>query len=350
MGNNVRIFVGDNTGIEPVGLELTSGTAVLIKENDLEAGFVTGTVRLLGVDGVTLQATMTLRLNEFSTAINETYILDGETITVAFDADQTVDFVEVTGGNILIGLNDVATLSGNFGFQYNGSDVVAVGSNVTILLNAGDSSVGITGADIGLITGANGTVVESKNGAFAATISGVGSLGADSALFRYSDSTGTVIAGTELAVGNLSYIFDSAIAPNTVVISATNASASVDGFVSLSGNLGFTKVGNDIVATGNNVSASLSAGTASVALNNAGFGLQTGAGGTLFELSGNGDAFVATIDGLSTIGAASVLVRYTDATASVAANTTLSAGLVDYIFAEDIAPNTIAFAVTALHP
>ena len=84
VGNNVRVFVGDNTGGTLTGLELINGTSVLIQEGELEAGYVTGTVRLLGVDGITLQATMTVSLNEFNNTISDTYIIDGEEVAIDF--------------------------------------------------------------------------------------------------------------------------------------------------------------------------------------------------------------------------------------------------------------------------
>ena len=154
----------------------------------MEAGYVTGTVRLVGVDGITLQATMTVSLNEFSNAISDTYIIDGEEVVIDFSVDEISGFVEVTGEDILVELDNFVTLSGNFGFQKSGinNDIVAVGNGITIELNAGDAaSVSITGADIGLITGTSGTVVESKNGALAATINGFGSVSATSSLIRY---------------------------------------------------------------------------------------------------------------------------------------------------------------------
>jgi hypothetical protein len=119
-------------------------------------------------------------------------------------------------------------------------------------------------------------------------------------------------------------------------------------FVTLSGDLGLSKTGDattgELVAVGQNINAALTAGSAAFAkLNNASFGLKTSAGKTAFELK-NG-SFEAAIDGLADLKADSVLVQYTSAGNAVAANTALSAGGLNYTFAEAITANTKAFAL-----
>ena len=89
---------------------------------------------------------------------------------------------------------------------------------------------------------------------------------------------------------------------------------------SLDRDLGFRMVGTAIVAVGEGLSASLVAGSASVSLTGAAFGLKVNGAAVTFELK-NG-SFSAAIDGLSTITASSVLVQYTSATGALAARRT----------------------------
>ncbi|MCC6232608.1 MAG: hypothetical protein IT580_08185, partial [Verrucomicrobiales bacterium] len=122
VGNNVRAFVGDNSGATPVGLELLEGTAVLVRNGTTgtEAGYITGRVRIVGVDGLILDSVLTLRINEFATSINQTFVLDGETIALRFGSTEVASgadsFIQFTGENTLLSIADTVALRGNFGF------------------------------------------------------------------------------------------------------------------------------------------------------------------------------------------------------------------------------------------
>jgi hypothetical protein len=135
IGNNISIFVGD---VDPgpydfdqvavqdaVGLVLTDGTAVLLREGELEAGFITGRVQLVGVPGVEFDATMTFRINEFTTGHNESFAVDGENVSIMFDETDEIakdvlgttrPFVQFGGEDILFSVLDVVALRGNFTF------------------------------------------------------------------------------------------------------------------------------------------------------------------------------------------------------------------------------------------
>ncbi|MCY2990036.1 MAG: hypothetical protein NTY19_19505, partial [Planctomycetota bacterium] len=138
------------------------------------------------------------------------------------------------------------------------------------------------------------------------------------------------------------YTFAEDIEPETVAVEATGFAANVADFVTLSGDVGFKKSGTNLIAVGSDVTASMTAGTASVSLADADFGLQTGGGQTAFELK-NGEFSAVLGDSLSA-SATAVVVRYTGAV-TVAAGTTLAVGSTNYTFAEEIAPNTTAFDI-----
>ncbi|MDZ5461784.1 hypothetical protein, partial [Azohydromonas lata] len=239
------------------------------------------------------------------------------------------------------------SLSGDLGFAKTGTDIVAVGSNVTAALSAGTSaSLRLSNASFGLRSGAAGTTAfELANGTLTATVDGLGNLKATSVAVQYTGAAGAVTAGSKVSVGSQSYTFSQAIAANTVAFSLKGFSADIANFVSLSGDLGFAKTGTDIVAVGSNVTAALSAGTsASLRLSNASFGLRSGAAGTTaFELA-NG-TLTANVDGLGNLKATSVAVQYTGTAGAVTAGTKVSVGSQSYTFSQAIAANTVAFTL-----
>ena len=260
-------------------------------------------------------------------------------------ASTTLQSVSATG--LSVDINGFVTLTGDLAFEKHGTDLVAAGDAVTAALSAGAANVTLADADFGLRAD-TGTAFELKNGTFSAAIDGLASVTAAGVLVQYTGTTTTVAANTTLTVGGTSYTFAEGIAANTVAVEATGFSASVADFVTLSGDLGFKKSGANIIAVGTDVDASLAAGPANVTLSDADFGLQAGDGKTAFELK-NG-AFSATIDGLASVTAAGVLVQYTGATTTVAANTALTVGGTSYTFAEDIAANTVAVEATGFRP
>ncbi|MCK9365464.1 MAG: hypothetical protein M0P74_17920, partial [Syntrophales bacterium] len=238
------------------------------------------------------------------------------------------------------------SLSGNLGFKKTGTDIIAVGSDVTAALTAGSSvNVTLANADFGLKAGNGTTAFEMKNGSFSATIEGLAAIDATTVLVRYTNAATTVTANTILTVGSTSYTFTDPIAANTIAVEVTGFKANIADFVSLSGNLGFKKTGTDIIAVGSDVTAALTAGSSvNVTLANADFGLKAGNGTTAFEMK-NG-SFSATIEGLAAIDATTVLVRYTNAATTVTANTILTVGSTSYTFTEAIAANTVEFQIS----
>jgi hypothetical protein len=115
-GNNLRVFIGDNTGGNRVGLEMQDGLALFIQSGTQERGTITGTVELVGVDGITLRARLTVRLNEGTFVGTDTFELDGETITQTFTSLETGSFIQVVGTGVQVSVGGVAELRGNFTF------------------------------------------------------------------------------------------------------------------------------------------------------------------------------------------------------------------------------------------
>ena len=125
-----------------------------------------------------------------------------------------------------------------------------------------------------------------------------------------------------------------------------NLTIAVSDFVTLTGNVGFSVSGIDLIAVGSSVTASLVAGAASVTLSDAKFGMTTDGTNTAFELKDG--TFGAVISGLASITATSVLVQYNPA-ATVFTATTLGVGAITYTFDADIAANTTLLAATGFN-
>ncbi|MFH1498654.1 MAG: hypothetical protein ABII82_12610, partial [Verrucomicrobiota bacterium] len=155
VGNNVTLFVGDNTGGNRIGLELTDGTAVFIRlAGDIELGYVTGRLRVVGVAGFGFDATATVRLNESDAAYSETFTLNGEDVTVDFTASEVADagtpFVEASATNVDVNLSGFVVLRGDFIFTRTADAFVAAGTDITVFAGSGfgtasESGVKVTG-------------------------------------------------------------------------------------------------------------------------------------------------------------------------------------------------------------
>ncbi|MEH6445635.1 MAG: calcium-binding protein, partial [Oceanospirillaceae bacterium] len=238
-----------------------------------------------------------------------------------------------------------ASLEGDLGFKKAGSDIIAIGNNVSAKLDAGTvANVSLTNANFGLIMSGNETAFELSEGAFSANIASLAAISAESVFVQYTSATTTIAAGRILSIGSLEYTFDEAIAANTVAFAVKGFNANVADFVTLSGDLGFKKSGSSMVAVGNNVNASLGVdGVAELALTGANFGLLIDGTEMAFELTQG--ALSAQIDGFDLLPFESVAVQFTNSTTSITKGRSLSVGDVDYSFSQDIAADTVAFAV-----
>ncbi|MDT9313734.1 hypothetical protein, partial [Limnospira sp. Paracas R14] len=83
---------------------------IFIEDNDTGAmaGFVTGTVRFVGMDGVEVVSTMTLRYNNFGFSIEETFTVGGESVTLSFSETEVAfggdPFIQVVAEDTVIDL------------------------------------------------------------------------------------------------------------------------------------------------------------------------------------------------------------------------------------------------------
>ncbi|MET0263637.1 MAG: hypothetical protein ABW223_12110, partial [Rariglobus sp.] len=142
VGNNVRIFVGDNVGGSGIGLEMVDGRAVFIKTaNNLKVGYVTGKVTLKGVNGLVITAIMTLRINESGGAVNQTFTLDGETVNLNFSASEIaengISFIQFSAINSRFSIVDIFEFYGDLVFTRTAGQFTVIAANATIFLGSG---------------------------------------------------------------------------------------------------------------------------------------------------------------------------------------------------------------------
>ena len=85
IGNNVEIFVGDNGQ----GFQMIGGQAVLIEEEGgLRAGFITGSVSLVGFSDLSMSGNLTLRINQLTQAVSKSFTMAGDQIEINFTDDE----------------------------------------------------------------------------------------------------------------------------------------------------------------------------------------------------------------------------------------------------------------------
>gem|GEM_PF-5454046 len=316
-------------GARDFAFELTNGT--------LAVGL--GPLAAVGADAVTVQYT------NLTTTVGAGTSLSVAGLTYTFATTIAPDTVALSLEGFSAEVAGFVSLAGDLAFRRSGGDLVAVGNAVTAALEATDSVYArLENADFGLLAGATTFAFELTNGTLAVALGPLANLSVTAATVRYTTAATSVGAGTSLSAGALSYTFAEAIDADTLAFVLEGFSADIADFVSLAGDLALAREGNDLLAVGTGVEASLEASdSVFVRLAQADFRLRGGPGGFGFEMS-NGNLTVA-LDAFASITTGAVLVQYTDSTRALTAGETLTVGTLSYTVQEDIAAGTIAFAV-----
>ncbi|MBI3450386.1 MAG: LEPR-XLL domain-containing protein, partial [Acidobacteria bacterium] len=249
----------------------------------------------------------------------------------------------VTGATLSIpGFVDFA---GDIGIEDAGTSLEIVSSNVTATLGSGPFSLGVTSGKLALILNDNGSRVVFASGAF--QLSGGGLLNASGAQAQVlQNTTSTSLVGQIVSVGSVSVTIPNAPANTTARISGTSLSFDISGFVTLTGDFGFQKVGTEIRATAGNASATLSAGTAFEA------GVSGGSLALLLRddgtkaLKATGSAFLTAGD-FAQVTIQSATVKFNSTSTDFAASPLLLD--IDGVQATlDVAPNTQSVSLVGL--
>jgi predicted P-loop ATPase/GTPase len=269
-----------------------------------------------------------VQYTNLTTTVTAGTVLTVGPLSYTFDSAIAANTIAFTVEGFEASILDFVTLSGDIGFKKSGSDIIAVGNNVSASLEAGPVYARVTGADFGLMTGATTFAFEVSNGALELALGPLANISADNVFVQYTNLATTVAAGTTVSVGSLSYTFDEAIAANTIAFAVVGLSAGIDNIASLSGDFGFKKQGTDIIAVGQNINVSIGNSNFGVGVTGGSLGLISNAQGLALEASGgvyiNGGGF-----GSAT--ATSVLLGINE-TGVARSGETLSIGPVSYSF------------------
>jgi hypothetical protein len=181
--------------------------------------------------------------------------LGTRTISAALKAVDNTTVVSMEGLSAQVG--GFVRLGGNFGFRKQGDDIQVVAQGASALLTAGGVEVGVTGAELALMLPAQGGVQLQASGTPVLTLpTAFASVSVAKVTVSYNNTANAV--DTRVTVGSVSAPLT--VGANTAAVVATGFEASLGGFVTLKGDFGFSKTGNDIQVVAQGASALMTAG------------------------------------------------------------------------------------------
>ena len=178
-GTGLKVFLGQgpatlaNGELNPLatGILLTNARIGVVKVGANYAFVGTGDVSIVGIDGLTISGTVSVRFNSTGAPVDETITIAGsagDEVVVSFANGDAVKSFQVLNGQLgVLG----QTLSGNFGFdQTAAGDISIAATNVALSLGGG--TVSLTGGTGALLIGAAGLAGE-ISGTVAVNVPGV---------------------------------------------------------------------------------------------------------------------------------------------------------------------------------
>ncbi|MBI3447906.1 MAG: hypothetical protein HY049_03165, partial [Acidobacteria bacterium] len=274
---------------------------------------------------VTIQSA-TVKLNNTNTnfAANP-LLLDIDGVQATLDVAPNTQSVSVVGLSAEFG--GFVFVSGNFGFrkQVNGTvtEIQATGSMIDVSLKVGTVfEAGVNDGSIALLLRSDSTTPGVTTKALKATGGAFLTAGDFAQVTIQSATVKLNTTSTDFKTNPLTLNIDGVqatidAAPNSQSVSVVGLSASFAGFVTISGDFGFRKVGADVEAAAEHVSAILSAGAIQVGVTNGTLALAMNANGTkALEASGT---LVLTLPGNITASARDVRVQLNTTTTNYSA-------------------------------
>ncbi|MBU3940297.1 LEPR-XLL domain-containing protein, partial [bacterium] len=178
--------------------------------------------------------------------------------------------------------------SGDFAFYNNSAQnrLEIIGGDVTLLMGAGDFSVGVKEATFGMYIIGDEIAMEATG---SVVLEGLdfGLPTADSVYVKLNE-TAIDFTDAVINIGTSSYTF-SDMSVGLKEVSISNLEVNLSEFVSLSGDFGFYQNGADVVAVGLSASASINAGDYGVGVSNASVVLVMGEDGVVMHADGTLD-------------------------------------------------------------
>ncbi|MEO0510569.1 MAG: LEPR-XLL domain-containing protein, partial [Verrucomicrobiota bacterium] len=270
-------------------------------------------------------------------------------LTYTFDEEIAADTVAFAVAGFSADIVNFLTIEGDLGFRKAGTDIIAVGANLRTGLELNDSVyVRLSNAGFGLIAGQGTFGFEFSGGTLDVALGPLANVTVGSVSVQYTNTVTLIAEDQEtLTVGGISYDFSGEIKANTIAFSLGDFRAEILNFITLEGNIGFSKSGDAITAVGSEISASLEASdSVYVRVEDAAFGMLVDADGFGFEIS-QGSLNVA-LGPLANVEATSVFVQYTDATRTFDEGDVIVAGTESYTISNAAVAGTVSFAVSGL--
>ena len=312
-----------SAGTASVGIS-AANIAVQLNSNGTRVVYGTGQFAISsGSSFVNASGTVTLTENTTASATtSQTLTVSGVSVNMPVIA---AGVQSLAGTGLSVDVNGSATLSGNFSFKKNGSDLEIVANNASALLITSSASVGVNSATLGLLLKSTGGIALSASGTPVLTLpTAFGTPSATSIAVEYN-STGAAVSQTLSGSGvsqTLNLQSGSVASPYSNV-TVTGFTASITNFVTLSGNFGFQKSGSDIIAVATGAAASMSVSSVVHAgMSNATIGLLLKNDGT-FAIDGSGAADINLGPSFGSASATSVTIKYNNTGADVARTLTI---------------------------
>ncbi|NBT40820.1 MAG: hypothetical protein EBT20_10230 [Alphaproteobacteria bacterium] len=250
-------------------------------------------------------------------------------VSYVFDSDVRAGEIAFAVQGFQADLSDFLSINGSLGFAKRGDGTIeAIGQDIGVSVGTDDVGLKVSGATFGLLSSSEQFALEVTGGALELNLAAFAEFSFDDVKVQYTDAQTTIQAGTTITIGGLTHEF-SGIAADTIGVQVIGISANLADFVTLEGDLGFVKSGNNVVAIGNEVSAFMGVDEAYVRVSKANFGARFSQDGFIFETTG-GD-LDAKIEGMTGISAQDVGVFYSEGIAQQA-GTVLAAGALTYTF------------------
>ena len=299
-GSDIQIGVSNAT----IGLLIQSNGKIAL---DASGAFAMS----LGSSFASASATnVTVKYNNTGAAVNTSVTVGTATATI--DVADGVTAISTTG--FIATIVNFVTLTGDFGFRKSiGGDIIVVGQNASANLTASGLSVGMTGAMLGLILKSDGKIALQGSGTLNFNLgTAFASVSATSASLAFNNTGANVNTTVTVGAVNAPIVVDD----NTVAVTMIGFQASIANFVTLKGDFGFKKSGNDMAVAVNGASATLMVGSFEVGVTSATLGMVVTAAGKI-ALQASGTPRLALPGNFNGISATSVSVSYNNTGADV---------------------------------
>ncbi|MDZ7587486.1 MAG: hypothetical protein U0946_07060, partial [Patescibacteria group bacterium] len=155
----------------------------------------------------------------------------------------SANLLELSTSILNLTVADFFTLSGDFGFKKNGSELNVISANANVAMGAGEFKIGVSNAQLGLIVSPSGKALEAKGGVFAQLGSNVELSAQESEILWKNSATVLTAENKTLATAGLTYTFGDEIVASSGIeeVRVSGAVLKAADFFRAGGNFAFHK-------------------------------------------------------------------------------------------------------------